>query len=510
MRRICQITILTVFAFFLALNIVSCKKNIKKIKVDNQFAISIFNDTISLREILNDMDSTTNTWLRVRNDSLFVYYADSVNVVLNARDLLGQLGDVSFTTSTHFTMPEFEATFSQDTVMDVDKFMTVPFRYDDFAIEEVVLRSGVLSFSFNTTPLIEPLRKLEVFSYQMLTDDGEPLFLEIDNNKPGFDINLADYKIIPENDTLAFGAKVYIHVDNGTYEGGEYDCSLSGGMRDVCFKTVYAIVTRTLDSLFTTDTEIDFGVSGLTGSALLPVPKISMTYRNTFGLSALGDINMLQFVNENTGMVTNLLASDHIDIDILPTEGEYRSVVIAGLADQIDALAGYTRLNFEGRATMAMPGQHISISDTSAVDIVADIEMPLSFKITDLHYLDTVEVDFGGDVSMDDYFDEIDLFIDYDNLIPLQIEMQGVFLKDGYVVDSLFDEGGSILYDESSTIKCILIDNKLNHFMQADKMALRLGVSTEFQQEPVIIKESESIALRLRILTKTTEINVDD
>ena len=510
MRRLYRLTIATILVVIVALATVSCNKKVKKIKVDNQFAISIFNDTISLREMLNDMDSTANSWLRVRNDSIFVFYSDSVNVVLNANDMIGRLGDVSFNTNTHFNMPDFEATNSQDTVIIVDKFMTVPFHYDDFAIEEVILRSGLLSFSFNTNPNIVPLKRLELYSYQMLTDDDEPLLLTIDYNKPGFDVDLADFKIIPENDTLAFGARVYLHLDSGIYEGGEYDCSLSGSMRHVGFKTVYAVVDKTLDSIFTTDTNIDFGIQGLSGSALLPIPKISITYRNTFGLSALGDINVLQFVNEHTGEVTNLLASDHVDVDILPTEGEYRSVVIEGLTNQIDALAGYTQLNFEGRATMAMPGQHISISDTSAVDIVADIEMPLSFKLSNLHYIDTIEVDFGEDINMNDYFDEIDFFVDYNNQIPLQIEMQGIFMKDGFPMDSLFDDGGSILYDESSTIKCVITDSKLRHFMQANKMALRLGVSTEFQEDPVIIKESETLALRLRILTKTSEINIDN
>ena len=91
MRRFCQITILTIVAIFLAFTTMSCNKKVKKIKVDNQFAISIFNDTISLREILHEMDSTSNTWLRVRNDSVFVFYSDSVNVVLNARDMLSQV-----------------------------------------------------------------------------------------------------------------------------------------------------------------------------------------------------------------------------------------------------------------------------------------------------------------------------------------------------------------------------------------------------------------------------------
>lgn len=511
MRRFYQITIMAVFAFLLALTTASCNKKVKKIKVDNHFAVSIFNDTISLRQILNDMDSTSNKWLRVRNDSVFVFYSDSVNFVLNANDLLGKLGDVSFNTSTRFDMPDFMAVDSEDTVIIVDRFMTVPFRYDDFAIEEVILRSGNLSFNFDTEPNIAPLKRLELYSYQMLTTEGDTLYLTIDLNKPGFDIDLADYTILPENDTLAFGARVYLHVDSGIYEGGEHECSLSGSMSNVGFKTVYAIVEKQLDSIFSTDTEIDFGIDNLSGQALLPIPKISLTYRNTFGLSALCDVNVLKLTNENTGLVTNLLTSDHVDVDILPTDGAYNSFVIDGLADQIDAMAGYTRLNFEGGVTMAMPHQHISISDTSAVNVVADIEMPLSFTINNLQYYDTFSVDFGDDVNVDDYFDEIDFFIDFYNLIPLEVNMQALFLDEyGTVLDQLFEEGASINYNESSTIMCRITGDKLDNVMRAEKMALGLSVNTPASSPgPVIIKESQTIAVRMRILTKTSEINVE-
>lgn len=508
MKRLFRIAITTVLVIIMALTTVSCNKKVKKIVVDNQFAISIFNDTIPLREILNDMDSTTNSWLRVRNDSVFVYYADSVNLVLSARDLLSHIDDVNFTTSTTFTMPELVADHNHDTVITVDKFATIPFHYDDFVIEEVEMRSGLLSFAFDVNPMIESLKGLEIFSNQLLTADGNPLVLIIDTGRPSVEVNLANFRVIPQNDTVAFGARINLHIENGTYLGGTYNSSLAGSLTNVGFKTVYAIVNRTLDSVYADQTAIDYGVNGLSGSAFLPIPKVNITYRNTFGLAARADVSLLQFVNGATGLVTDLLETDHLNIDILPTNGEYRHFTVEGFTDQIDALAGYTRLDFDGRMTMAMPGEHISISDTSSVDIIADIEMPMSFKITDLRYLDTIDVDFGRDVSIDDYFDEIKFFIDYNNQIPLQVMMQGVFLQNEMAVDSLFDAGGSILYDESSTLSCVITGRKLQNMMKANKMALRLGVNTEFQTDPVMIRESQTLALRLKILTKTTEINI--
>ena len=500
---------MTVLLVVMALATASCKKQeVKKIAVDNQFAIAIFNDTISIKEILNDLDSTCNSWLRVRNDSIFAYYADSVNGVLKATDLLDAgIEDIDFTTVTSFTMPPYDPTNNHDTVIDVAQFMTVPFNFDGFSIDSVLLRRGVLNFDFNVQPPIECLKRIEIYSNQLISADGEPLVLPIDY-KSGQTVNLAEYRVIPEADTVSFGSRITIHVDSGVYPGGDYECSSTGGLTGVGFKTVYALVTKELDSIFHDNTDIDFGVNGLSGSALLPVPRIHLTYKNTFGMTADGDITKLQFYSSKTGLITDLLAADHVDVDLFPTNGLYRHFTLTGFTEQIDALAEYTRLDFDGQVTMAMPGEHISISDTSSIDVIADIEMPFSFKITDLRYTDTININFGEDVHVENYFDEIKFFIDYDNKIPLEVQMQGLFMRNGHVIDSLFDNGGTILYNEPASLTTVITDRKLRNVMRSDQMIMRLGVNTEFQEDPVLIRESNTIALRMRMLTKTSEINI--
>lgn len=501
---------MAVLLILLALATASCKKEgIKKIAVDNQFAIVVYNDTISLKDILNDMDSTTNSWIRVRNDSIFAYYGDTVNGVLKASDLLSSMEDVDFTTTTPFTMPEFGPTTTSDTIIDVPEFMTIPFHYDGFAIQEVELRKGTLSLGIELQPAIPELRQVEIYSDHLLTPSGQPLSLIVDCSKGSQSVDLTNYEVYPVDDTVSFGARIKIHTDEGSYSGGDFNCISTGGLTGVGFKTVYALVTKTLDSIFNKDMDIDFGVQGLSGSALLPVPKINITYRNTFGMRADGDITTFKFINENSGYVTNLLAADHVDVDIYPTNGAYRNFTVTGFTHQIEALAGYTNLDFDGRVTMALPGETITISDTSAIDVIGNVEMPLSFKLTDLQYRDTFDVKFGDDVNIENYFDEIKFFIDYTNRIPLDVVMQAYFLRYGQVIDSLFDGGGTIIYNESTTLECPPItDRKLKNVMRANQMTMRLSVSTEFQTDPVMIMESESLALRMRMLTKTTEINV--
>ena len=160
-------------------------------------------------------------------------------------------------------------------------------------------------------PAIEQMKSIEVYSNQILSPTGEALRILIDYTKELKSVNLANYRIVPEDDTVAFGARITLHIEGGVYPGGDYVCDMNGGMKNVKFKTVYATVTKNLDSIYNDHADIDFGINGLSGAAYLPVPKIMLTYRNTFGLSASSDVTTLEFYNSRTGLVTDLLAADH-------------------------------------------------------------------------------------------------------------------------------------------------------------------------------------------------------
>lgn len=508
--------ITTALVSLLLVMTLSCRKNgVKKVVVDNQMAVSLFSDSISLREIIGKMDSTTQNWLRVREDSIFAYYADSVKDVIKASDLLGNIDDVSFDTETGFTLPEFVIHNTRDTVLDVDRFATIPFHYDGFGIDEVVLRSGEFSFNLVITPELPWLKSVEITSDQLVDKNGVPFSLSINYNKGGQHVDLKDFRIIPENDTVSFSSKVTLHFEGGYhFEGGDYQCLLSGGLTNVRFKTVYGTITKPLDSIYSDQTAIDFGINGLTGEAYLPVPKICLTYRNTFGFGAGGFVTKLDFVNTNNQYVTNLLVQDSVEINFYPTNGGWYSNRIVGFTENIDALAGYTRLDFDGGVRMLFDNGKISVSDTSAIDVIADIEMPFSLKLSDMHYTDTFAVNFSGASSANEvynYVDEIDFFVDYRSGIKIEVGFQAEFLRNNTVIETLYDSPQAIEYGDGihTLDPCEVTGDKLNNILRADRMVVKLSASTP-GTAPIMMMDTDDLFLRMKMRTKTTEINIEN
>ena len=494
----------------------SCKKQeVKKVAVDTRLAVALFSDTIAFREIINDMDSTTKAWLRVRNDSIFAFYVDTIKEVLKASDLLDDIDDVSSNTTTSFSLPPYDPTNNHDTIMVVDRFLTVPFHYVGYNIKEVLLRSGLLSLGFHVTPTIDHLQKIEVYSRQIQTPEGDTLVITVDSDNAERDIDLSRYVIIPENDTVALSAKVYIHVDNGVYEGGQYETSLHYSLEGINFHEIFGTIDLPFETVYNDQTDIDFGIKGLTGSAIIKMPTIKLDYCNTFGLSATANVTKLQFVNTNTSLVTNLLAQDTVTITVNKTEGAWANQQIVGFTDNIDAMAGYTRLDFGGVVDMGLNDHDFYINENSAVDVAADVELPFSLNLKNLCYNDTISIDMSDadDAAdqIDDYIDEIEFFIDYNNKIKINIDMQAIFIKGNAVLDSLFDDTHEILYsdgDEISTISVRVTGDKLKNVLRANQMIVRLATST-VGNDLITLKASDAIFLRMRFLTKTTEIDLN-
>ena len=137
--------------------------------------------------------------------------------------------------------------------------------------------------------------------------------------------------------------------------------------------------------------------------------------------------------------------------------------------------------------------------------------MPLAMKISDLKYCDTVDVNFDSDIPDNNYFSEIDFFIDADSKIKLDLDLQVLFLnKNDVVVDSLFDGQHTINYNEPSTLQTIITNERIARVMSAKKLVIKIALSTdEISQDPVEFNVADRLALRMRMLTQSDEISLE-
>ena len=500
----------------------ACKKNdmnVTKITLDHEMALSVLNDTISVKDMLGMMDSTTNNWLRVRNDSIFVFYNVSVNNVLNGSDFMSSLGDVDFNTAAEFELPDIPqlpvpSTPISETI-DLPEFASLPFSFEGVAVSEIRLSSGTFSLDFSLEPAVPAIKEITLSTDNIVLGDGSPLTVSISpsNGALNCSFDLAGAMIAPDNEgNISLSGSISFEYDPSVgLDGGLCVFSLSGSFCNMGVDLLSAEISRPVDSTFNEVIDIDFGINGIDGHLFLPSPKIDISYCNTFGVGATCRVDELYFIQSATGQNTNLLSDDNIEVSVLPTDGAVVNNTINGLAEEIDALGAYSKLVFSGEVAMNTVDGTVSMEKSDKIDIAADVELPFRLEADGVSYSHTLDMNIEGDINDEYPIDEVDLFFDFNNQIPLNISFQAYLQKEDAIIDSLFDAGASIEYGLTNTMKVVVNTDKLNNLLDCDKMLIRFNVSTEsISSDPVQFRESDYICVRLRMLAKVTEIDLND
>ena len=101
------------------------------------------------------------------------------------------------------------------------------------------------------------------------------------------------------------------------------------------------VIYQTLGKNFEQNLEINFGVNGIDGDLFLPVPKVSLIYRNTFGFGTECDVTKLRLVKTD-GTYANLLGeNDSVVVVVNPTGGDTVYQRIEGFAQQVNIMEHY-------------------------------------------------------------------------------------------------------------------------------------------------------------------------
>ena len=210
-----KITAIHLRALCLALVVVlffSCQKNdIKKVEIDNQFAISLFSDTVRIGDLIGGMDSIMSDYIQVSEDGIIhVCYSDSIINAVVASDILSALDDLTFESSNQFELPVLPPSPVPVPIeLPLDNLFSVPFEYDGYVINFVEIKTGKIFFNISTNFTL--LEELSLVTDNIKLADGSSLELNInvdDNGMQTVEINLAECEIIPVDGNIVFSGNI--------------------------------------------------------------------------------------------------------------------------------------------------------------------------------------------------------------------------------------------------------------------------------------------------------------
>lgn len=525
-----KITAIHLRALCLALVVVlffSCQKNdIKKVEIDNQFAISLFSDTVRIGDLIGGMDSIMSDYIQVSEDGIIhVCYSDSIINAVVASDILSALDDLTFESSNQFELPVLPPSPVPVPIeLPLDNLFSVPFEYDGYVINFVEIKTGKIFFNISTNFTL--LEELSLVTDNIKLADGSSLELNInvdDNGMQTVEINLAECEIIPVDGNIVFSGNI-----KATYSsegiGGTYNFVMNGGLSDIQFKSIDGAIPATTFE-FMANNEISLNFPNLYGDLKVQTPEFSIKYINSFGFTADAFIDSL-YLSDCDGNLTSLMEDwEQLEIILNSTGEDYGLIdeIDDALIDEINILDDYNNLTFKG--TVILDCDEVAanmITDESHIDIIGNVALPLEFDIQSLSYIDTLDFNLSlgeqenGDtqsIHVEDIFDELEFKFVFENALPIQIKPQMYILENGTVIDSLFD-GNTFVHAcfDGSPVEDILVinvtDEKLINVQRANQLMLNINLSSLGNN--VVINTDDYFNLRLGLKTKTTEIYVDD
>lgn len=512
---------------------VSCRQDgVKNIRVDNQFAVSLFADTVSIGDLLNAMDSTSSEFIKVREDgTICAYYSDSIENAVVAADILSGLNDIYFESNSDFDVPVVPPSPVPIPVeIPLDDIFSIPFQYEGYEINAVTLKQGVINMTISSNFNIDGEITLTTDNIKMSDGSGLALTADLDaSGSQSMNVDLTNCTILPIDNHIKFSANITATISDGI--GGNYYLNLIGDIVNVEFKTIDGSIQDTRFD-FEGSEELSLNFPNLYGDLHIATPEFTIKYLNTFGFTADAFIDSLYLLDASGNMTSVVNEWEELELLMHPTGDDSYGVIDDienSLVDEIDLLKDYRRLVFKGKAVVGCDevSDHM-IEEDSHIDIIADLAMPLELNIDNLMFIDTLDLninlnsgdeeeneenDEGGNFHAEDVFDDLEFKFVFENALPLQIKPQAYLLVDDQVVDSLFDGSTFVhAYNGDNVVEDILevhfTDDRLINIQQANKILLNIGLSS--LGENVVINANDYFHLRIGLKTMTTEIHLDD
>ncbi len=519
----------------------SCKKNnVRKIEVNNSFALSLLQDEVSVSELLERMDSTSVEWVRVMPDNtVCAIFYDTIRDVVNGAKLLDRVEDIQIQNSCDVDVPVVEIpaevaqiwtydpsyVFEYQIQVDADTMFAVNFAVEQFELNSLVMESGNLAFHVNAAP--EQAFPVQVQSAVMQTNEilyNSGIGFEVSLTNPG-DVNqdLAGMIIEPKSGMIVFSGTLNVsaNIDKAAYDamggqiGGKVHVDIEGSLANLLIYSIDGVLSE-ITQTYADTIDVKFGIKGVNGNLDLYRPELQLNYINTFGLGATAAVDTFGFLRYDvSGVHYNSLLKENFDIELKGNIDIFTPVaesVSEHIVDYINVVDGCDGMVWNGSINMG--GTHVEVNRDSHIDISAEAVVPLKFKIDELKYTDTVKFHIdGGNVQK--FLDGMEFKFRVYNGLPIELTMQIYVLREGEVIDSLLMPGSNVikpsydgLYEFCEIITSIDGDERIERVLSADHLLLNIGVSTENKE--VSIKADNSVRLEIGLKTKTNGIDIDD
>ena len=466
----------------LAVTFVACKKDhydvthVNGINAEGELLLPIANKSLTMMDMMArfEIDSLINC---SETGELSIGYNFEDNDAVNGNRML-KFKDLNH--YEHFAFPNPFVSVQPpitDTMISFER--TIRFESDHISVYEAMMKLGRLNFRMVSN--VGNLRRIVLRSSDIKDSQGHDFVFDaqVQDNAFGFDLAGLHYLTDTAN-TLTFSYALYCYYFPSTDPELYVDIGIQG--RDLAMQTMRGYV-EAYSSRNRIDTLFSLFPDNLTG--MLDVNGVSMKIRerNTFPLDARLVVD--------TALVTVEGIEPYSILEPLPlvvnlpsqtTFGEVSSQLLHG---RINASGGRAYASSEFVVNPSGMSEMVTVADTCCIDLRIDVDIPFAFKVDDVRYVDTVNMQLS-ELDMPDLIESISLELTFASTIPLNLNGQfymynsetemimDTLLSDARLIQASFDGQPT-----TTTVSVDITEARVEHVIHSDRIIMVYEVDTD-------------------------------
>ena len=244
---------------------------------------------------------------------------------------------------------------------------------------------------------------------------------------------------------------VLYNSGNGISSGDEV--AIISNLTDIDFEAIYGYVGNYELMGFQGDLDLGFFSNTLDGTIQFADPQITFNVENSFGLPAEMDISYFKgysassddSVGLNLNAEVNPFRIDYPEIDQVGERIETSVDIDKSNSTVDDFISSFPErivYNVKANSNPDGPdGVYNFVLDTSEISFGFELLLPLWLSASNFAMEDTIEFDFSSLSEQAEMIEQMTLYLEVLNGLPVEIDFQVFFLDESYnVVDQLFAE----------------------------------------------------------------------
>lgn len=493
---------LFVYLALFALVCVSCKKdrfdvdNLHGVNAEGEMLLPVGSASFTVMELMQQFNLDSVISCSEDGNLSYAFRYEDYGV-LNGEKLL-KFKDLQHASRFVFTNPfPFVLPQAFDTVFRLEQ--KIVFESNNIQVVKAQMKSG--HFDVNVKTNVGLLQRVVLHSANLKDANGHDLALDFDfaSSEIQFDLDGLQYVTDTAN-TLDLCYDVYVSLQGSSDSELYFDIEVLGS--DLALKEMKGIVDPYMIRSCI-DTTVVLFPGNVSGALEVIGARVKIFERNTFNLDARLDLDTAWIITDGQPPFP-IFGPETVELGI-PSQNEFGQVFERTMNGKISAnetgiyASNSLIVNPSGQTSM------VSVADDCAIDVIFDTEIPFAFKVDDVCYSDTTQLDLS-EIKKPEQIEKLTLELAITSTLPIDMNAQ-FFAYDsetGQITDTLVAEDRLIKasFDgqpETTEVTLVITGDKIETLTHSDGLISLYELDTEAKIAVLKAEQSVSVFMKAKV-----------